>query len=220
MIYREFENSPELTSDVATLLTEYFTSACGLILPGGTTPFSVYEELRQNPPKAGDDLHIMLSDERYVPIVHESSNYGRMVPMFDAIGTDTSRLLHVDTDLPFDEAVDGYGESVSRFISDGGTISLALLGLGVDGHTASLFSDQHIESGCGKCAVGVVGPDQLQRISLTAEVIRRAERIIFVVSGQKKKDIVGDILINPFAITAGKVIDGASEVEMWYSLYD
>jgi len=51
----------------------------------------------------------------------------------------------------------------------------------VDGHTASLFSDQHIESGCGKCAVGVVGPDQLQRISLTAEVIRRAERIIFVV---------------------------------------
>src|SRR3974377_2359607 len=109
-----------------------------IMLSGGHTPLTAYRTLGARLPAHDERLHILFSDERYVPSDSEASNYRQARPLLDALALRPQSLLRVRTELPLGEAAADYERSLEALLRSGVPISLGLLGLGADGHTASL----------------------------------------------------------------------------------
>lgn len=216
---REFENRGALESAAYQLLESALCESAGerkvIMLTGGSTPFGVYEQLRLSGKRAASGVTVMLSDERYVPIEDETSNYGRMLPMLEALGVDEA--LHVDSSVPIAVAASRYEQAVQDVIDSQLSFELGILGLGGDGHVAALFSQEQIDSGKERLAVAVNRPDGMTGISLTPAVLCKFKRLVFWVCGGSKQDAVDALEHEPFRIPAGIALDAAPNVELWYS---
>jgi 6-phosphogluconolactonase/glucosamine-6-phosphate isomerase/deaminase len=92
-----------------------------------------------------------------------------------------------------------------------GPSALGLLGLGADGHTASLFNQEQLSQARGKLAIAVDRPDGLQGISVTPEVLSRVAQPVFLVTGADKHAIVEDFLRSDSALVARQVRGGLSQ---------
>jgi len=221
MQYREFPDFRLLGLETANLLKEHFSvnldTGHAVILPGGNTPLAVYEMLKSDPPRIDRELHVILSDERYVPMESPKSNYHRVKGLLDSVDIPESCRLTVDTNLDLNVAAATFDGKISSFFSSGGRITLALLGLGTDGHTASLFTERDLQDSGGKNAIVVNGPDGLERVSLAPAVIRAAGKIIFLAAGPDKSSVVEKFCNSPVDTVAGKAVAGGPEAEMWYS---
>ena len=137
--------------------------------------------------------------------------------MVHALGVDESRVMRVHTELPLDEAADRYDEALSRYVEKGGRITLGLLGLGADGHVASLFDKQDLRRGTDRYAIAVPlknGPD---RVSVTRNLLLKVESLVFLVAGREKADVVEKILNEPGSTVTGQAVRGISQTELWYS---
>lgn len=188
----------------------------GLMLAGGTTPLAAYQMLTAQPPAPlNPDLHVLFSDDRHVPPDQPQSNYGQILPMLRAWGLPDDHILRVHGETPLAHATATYGEQVDRFIAKGGHIELGLLGLGADGHTASLFNAQHIAEGQVGWTLAVQRPDGLNGVSVTPRLLREVKRIIFVVNGAGKKDMATRLAREPQTVTAGQAVAGHRAVELW-----
>jgi 6-phosphogluconolactonase len=104
---------------------------------------------------------------------------------------------------------------IGRFLGAGGVIPLGLLGLGADGHTASLFSTDHIAQGQDAWAQSVPRPDGLHGVSVTARLLREVQQLIFVVSGRGKREMAHRLMHQPDTVTAGRAVAGHRAVEVW-----
>ncbi len=187
------------------------------MLPGGNTPFTIYRLIRDNPPKIDNRLHIMLSDERYVPPFSADSNFGRMGSMFSALKISATRVFHPDCELPLKECAEKYNLNLSNYLENGGIITLALLGVGIDGHTASLFDHNSLTRGKQACAIAVKRDDGPDRISVTKNLISRIKRIVFLCAGVEKAGIVEKMEQNPNGVIAARAVENVENVELWYS---
>jgi 6-phosphogluconolactonase/glucosamine-6-phosphate isomerase/deaminase len=125
-------------------------------------------------------------------------------------------MLGVRTVLKPEAAADDYGRRVASFLDAGGHISLALLGLGSDGHTASLFSVQDMEAAQGRTAVAVHRAPPPHRVSLTPDILARCRKVVFLVAGEAKTDIVHRILQAPGSVVAAQAVRRAPDVELWF----
>ncbi len=170
-----FDSVEAMEHQARQLLEEHFQyEASGphaVMLTGGRTPVGLYRDLAAAPPVANDQLHILVSDERHVPLDSPDCNYSHMSEMVQGIGVDDSRVIRVHTELELDEAADRYDRELTAFLDSGGRITLGILGLGADGHVASLFSFDDIDRGVGRNAISVprtLGPD---RISVTSDLL-------------------------------------------------
>lgn len=219
MKYTEFENKKELEAAGFALLKEGFcqgsSSPRGIMLTGGSTPFGVYDALAQSGIQADPDVHVYLSDERYVPLDTGDSNFGRMQPMLDALSI--QHRYSVDSGVPPAVAASRYNNDLSQLVEKQIPLPLGILGLGGDGHVAALFSEDDIARARGQLAVAVHRPDGMVGISLTPEMLCRVERLVFWVCGQSKADAVDALLHRPSEIPAGLALEGAPQVELWYS---
>lgn len=173
-------------------------------LSGGATPVSFYK--RMSAP--GRDLpwdrtHIFLTDERCVTFDDGDSNYG----MIDAIllrhvPIPPGNIHAVQTSLEPLAAAAGYEAEMRAFfgLEDGEFpgFDLILLGLGEDGHTASLFpGDAAVaEKRRFAAAVSRAAPDH-DRVTLTLPVINRSSAVIFLVAGKNKAAILKAVLDGP-----------------------
>lgn len=216
---RCWSTANELAAAVADRLTEAAltvrSAPAALMLAGGTTPLAAYARLTSHPPTVFSGLHVLFSDDRHVPAESPHSNYGQIAPMLKAWALPDERILRVHGEQPLELATTRYASDIGRFLDAGGVIPLGLLGLGADGHTASLFSAEHIARGQDGWAQSVQRPDGLNGVSVTPRLLREVQHLIFVVSGRGKREMAHRLVHQPATLTAGQAVAGHRAVEVW-----
>jgi 6-phosphogluconolactonase len=168
-------------------------------LAGGSTPRAAYEELG---PLVGDwdGVHLWFGDERCVPPDDEEANVRMVRESLRAPRAIEHRILG---ELGPDEAAARYEEELGETVLD-----VALLGLGPDGHTASLFPDNPALDARG-VAVGVRGSPKPppERVSLTLNKLNSARAIILLTSGAEKRPALERVLAGPDPATPASLLD-------------
>jgi 6-phosphogluconolactonase len=189
-------------------------------LSGGKTPVILYEALaRERTDPAWKNTHIFLADERYVPRDHPDSN-GRLVreSLINRLQVKIGSLHGVETERAGpEEAAQKYQDDLYAFFGSRGSMpvfDLVLLGIGKDGHTASLFSGSPALDETARLAVPVQGNNIPHvRITLTLPVLNSAEEVIFFVTGKEKAAMLGNILNQGFEVPAARVCPGHGLLE-------
>ncbi len=216
-----FDHLEEMEQAARALLVEHFRLADAephaVMLTGGSTPQGLYRSLAAAPDSADDRLHLLISDERHVPLDSPANNFATMRPMIDAWRIDDSRVLRVHTELPLQESADRYDAELASFFKQGGRITLGILGLGADGHAASLFNANDLNRSKERFAIAVPRHEGPDRISVTPDLLAKSERLIFLVAGPKKAAIVEKITSDPETVIAAQAVQGTSQVELWYA---
>jgi 6-phosphogluconolactonase len=156
-----------------------------IAVSGGSTPGPAYEEAARLAPD-WSRAELWFADERCVRPDDERSNY-RLVRerLLDRLERPPGVEHRVRGELPAERAADEY-EAELRGVG----LELVLLGLGADGHTASLFPNDPALEEEGRNAVAVRRPD-VDRVTLTLPVMRGAAAVLFLVVGGDKADAVG-----------------------------
>lgn len=188
------------TAEAAVTRTGRFT----LALSGGRTPGRLYARLASPPFRARIDwarVQVFWGDERCVPADHPDSNYRlaweRLLSRVPIPPGQIHRMQGEEPD-PERAAEDYEGELRRVFRLEAGDrprFDLILLGLGADGHTASLFpGSPALNETTRLVVVGGAGPDGVHRLTLTLPVFNAAARVIFLVSGKEKGDALSAVL--------------------------
>ena len=189
--------------------------ATAIMLSGGTTPLPAYRALASRPLPHDERLHILFTDERYVPIDSEASNYHQARPLLEALALPPQALLRVHIELPLEQAAADYEQRLAALLSSGVHIGLGLLGLGADGHTASLFTAADLERAHGRFALAVHRPDGLSAVSVTPGLLAAVREPLFVVTARGKHDALSALAAQDPALTAWRAVQGCGEVELW-----
>jgi 6-phosphogluconolactonase len=202
-------------------LTERLAAAIGapaggaVMLSGGTTPLPAYRALGARPPPHAPGLAVLFSDDRYVPADSPSSNYHQSRPLLDALALPEARVLRVRTELALAEAAADYERRLDELIATGARVGLGLLGLGAEGHTASLFSAADLARARGHRAIPVQRPDGLSAVSVTPEFLAHVREPVFVAAGAGKHAAVEALLAGDPQLTAWAAVQGCAGVELW-----
>jgi 6-phosphogluconolactonase len=186
-----------------------------VMLSGGRTPLPAYREVAVRKPTPAAQLHVFFSDDRYVPVTSESSNYFQSRQLVNALALPEPQVLRVRTELPLEQAAADYERQLAAMLESGVRITLGLLGLGADGHTASLFNPAHLEQARGKLAIGVQRPDGLQGVSVTPELLSKVAEPLFLVTGADKHAIVEEFLKSDSRLIARHAVAGCPKAEIW-----
>lgn len=184
-------------------------STVSIALSGGSTPRSIYsliaERAKTIPQGGGEDgridwrkVHLFFGDERCVPPDDKDSNY-RMVreSLLSNSGLGAARVHRVKAELAPEEAARQYEEDLRQHFGAGmPAFDLILLGLGPDGHTASLFPNTAALGVADRFVVANEVPQQKStRITFTFPVLNNAKEVLFLVSGEEKSSALCHALI-------------------------
>jgi 6-phosphogluconolactonase len=185
------------------------------MLSGGSTPIPAYLALARRAVQPAPGLHILYSDDRYVPSSDAASNYHQTAPLIDALGLPEDQVLRVRTELPLAQAADDYDRRLAALDRRGVAPELGLLGLGADGHTASLFDADDVARARGRRALAVHRPDGRDAVSVSPAVLARVAQLVFVVAGAEKRNALARLLARDPALTAWQAIRGREVIEIW-----
>ncbi len=159
-----------------------------IALSGGSSPGIVYKKLALSQNIDWSKVELYQVDERYVPENSENSNAGMIreaLPHAEFHGFDSGK--------PIKRALESY-EKMLRKLSPP-LFDLVILGLGEDGHTASLFPHGPELEVLNHLTVHSISPDGIKdRLSLTFPAIMSTQKIIFLIRGAHKKSIVARLL--------------------------
>jgi 6-phosphogluconolactonase/glucosamine-6-phosphate isomerase/deaminase len=221
MQFEKFPSAEKLTEAVADLLAAEFVRRSEqprlVMLAGGRTPLGAYAQIVARGLTADANLYLCLSDERHVQLTSPDSNAGQLLKLVKALKLPFNRQLFPNTAMPLTEAVRDWGEQLGNFLRRGGTLPLGILGLGADGHTASLFSLDDVLRGHDRLTQAVRRPSGPERISLTADLLMKFERLVIVTAGADKLPMVERLRTTPMMIPAGMVTIRAPRGECWYA---
>lgn len=214
---RRFPSRAALDAALAQRLGQALCAngASAIMLSGGTTPLPAYRALARGPLPHDDRLHILFSDERYVPSDSDASNYHQSRPLLDALALPATAVARVRAELPLDEAAADYERQLAALLDSGVRIGLGLLGLGADGHTASLFGAADLERARGHLAIAVHRPDGMSAVSVTPDLLSRVEELLFVVAGSGKQDALRALSAQDPNLTAWRAVQGCPRVALW-----
>ena len=170
-------------------------------LAGGTTPRRAYELLSSDQFRQRVDwahVHLFFGDERMVPADSDQSNY-RMVraALISRVALPNENVHPIAGDIAAAHSARAYEAELKKFFGAGQLprFDLMWLGMGVDGHTASLFHGGDGSPGDPDWVVATVNPDSGQaRVSLSLKVINCAARIDFLVTGKDKAATLAKVL--------------------------
>jgi 6-phosphogluconolactonase len=172
------------------------------VLSGGNTPKSLYELLAEESYKRLVDwnsIHFFWGDERCVPPDDPSSNYGMAYRVFlSKLKMKASNVHRMAGELhDHDAAAAAYEDEIRNTIPGGiPSLDLVLLGMGGDGHTASLFPNSAWDD--ARLVVANYVPKlQSHRLSMTPRLLNGARTIIFLVSGADKAKALSVVLEDP-----------------------
>ncbi len=172
-------------------------------LSGGSTPRGMYRLLAASPALSEvpwERTHLFWADERCVPANHPESNFGAAWRDFLHVLPLPHENIHcIRGDFPPEEAAEAYELELRRFFQLGEgefpIFDLVFLGVGKDGHTASLFPDAGAAPDESRLAMAVKGgTPNIGRVTLTYPVLNRARQIVFLVAGREKAEVVKALL--------------------------
>jgi 6-phosphogluconolactonase len=198
-----YVDRPALVAAAVDLVVERVRTAiaerqsCSIALSGGSTPQPLYAALatRDLP---WSQIQIYWGDERYVPPAHPESNYGMAKQVWlDLVPIPAENIHPMPTNLAEPSlAADTYDrEILTHFGLEGGSIpsfDVILLGMGDDGHTASLFPHTAALSVLDRL-VTVGDKDGQPRLTFTSTLINQARSVIFLVSGASKRPALAEV---------------------------
>ena len=227
------EDADALSRAVAERFVRLTTDAlrergrCSVALSGGSTPQAVFELLAVEPFRSRvlwDQIDFFWGDERHVPVEHPDSNY-RMAAeaMLSKVPVRPTKIHRIHSEIPDAalaaheyettlRAAFGHPEGIPRF-------DLMWLGLGGDGHTASLFpGTAALDERRHLCVANWVAKLDAFRLTMTLPIINASRSTLFVVQGTEKAAIVDKVLGNhaspPFPAQLVQPSDG----DLWWML--
>lgn len=168
-------------------------------LVGGKTPAPIYRLLAENKNVDWAKTEVFLVDERMVPRDNDKSN-SRMIRESLYAGANEINLVYFHdfmTELPVDETIDQYREEFSLVPEE--QLDVVILGVGPDGHFASIFpgwlekSSKFYGEGGTAMLSQTEAFDVMERITLTAEIIKKARKILIVMKGKEKLAVLKEI---------------------------
>ncbi len=166
-----------------------------IALAGGNTPAALYRLLASPPYVAEIDWprwHVLWGDERCVPPDHPDSNYGMARrTLLDHVSIPESHVHRMHGEDDPTAAADAYAATLADALAPDGRLDLALLGVGDDGHTASLFPDTASLAETDRpVAANWVPHLATHRITLTLPALNRARHVAVLATGADKADAV------------------------------
>jgi 6-phosphogluconolactonase len=170
-------------------------------LAGGNTPKPVYERLTREPYRSSvqwQNVEVYFGDERCVSPDSEQSNF-RMAreAMLSTLPIPEKNIFRIRGEINPNQAAIEYGQLLKDRFGDGG-LDLILLGMGPDGHTASLFPQtEALNETRHRCVANYVEKLKSWRVTMTAGFINRAAVVMFMVSGADKAQRVAQVLEGP-----------------------
>lgn len=198
-----FKNKQEVAEDFSKHLQQLINGdqPVHIALSGGSTPKAIFDYMAE---KFGNDInwgnaHLYWGDERCVPPTDGESNYkmtvDHLLSKIDFPESNIHRVLGEDD--PKTEAI-RYGKILSENLSSSNGIpqfDLVILGMGDDGHTASVFPFQmELWDSENNCEVAQHPESGQNRVTITGKVINEAKEVAFLVTGGGKKEKVEEII--------------------------
>lgn len=225
---RVLDDGPALVRAVADAFIECASRAVDararfdVALAGGSTPAELYRALaRADPAPPWVRTQLWFGDERCVPSAHPDSNY-RMAheTLLGPVGLSDERVHRVETELEPEVAAARYEADIRAAFPEGMPhFDLVLLGVGEDGHTASLFPDTSALDERTRLVVANWVPKlSAHRITFTFPLLEAARAIWVLAVGERKGAIVREVLEGPldprrFPVQAARPTNG--EIVWW-----
>lgn len=192
-----------------------------LSLSGGSTPKLLFKTLAQAPFNTEvkwENLHFWWGDDRMVAPTDPESNYGEVQKLlFDHIQIPAENIHRIRGEMPVEQELARFSQELTACVPDL-AFDWIILGMGTDGHTASLFPNQ-TDFTDQNVAVVAKHPETGQlRISKTATLLEKAKRITYLVTGSSKSKILKEIQTTdaeklPYPAAKIKAKNGITE---WY----
>ena len=227
-----FPSPEELAGAVAKEFQKAAAAARGsgkifsVALSGGNTPKILFDRLAS--PEIAETIpweaaHLFWGDDRCVPPGHPESNYGMTrQTLLEKIAIPKENIHRIHGEAEPEKEIQRYAKEIRETLGTEGVprFDWILLGLGADGHTASLFPGSVIKEDSHRVCGATEHPDTGQkRITLTLRTINHAARVLFLAAGSSKAEMTGRILRRPLhdpkEYPAGRVNPGRGKVE-WY----
>jgi 6-phosphogluconolactonase len=185
-----------------------------LVLSGGSTPRLLYEELASQPIASSIDwqhTHLFWGDERFLPPDHPDSNFSlAFESLISKVDLPPENINRVPTEIGSAQTTaEEYEKLLRKFFPPAvgseqepyfPSFDLVLLGLGQDGHTASLFPGEAALEESDRWVLAVAGAKAsppVERITLTLPAINKARYVIFLASGSHKREVFQQVVNNP-----------------------
>jgi len=172
-----------------------------IALSGGSTPKALYELLAREPYRSQIDwsrVQVFFGDERCVPPDDPQSNY-RMASeaLLSKVPIPPANVYRMKGEIDPQAAATEYGQILKEKFGDGG-LDLTLLGMGDDGHTASLFpGTPALHEAKHRCVPNYVDKFKMWRITMTAPFLNRSTSVLILASGAGKAQRLKEVLKGP-----------------------
>lgn len=193
-----YNNQNEFTQDAAAAIEDFMIwklqeeESVSIALSGGSSPLPIYKALANNKKIEWNKVELFMVDERYVSPNSQDSNF-KMIEETLLSKIEPIKFFHAfNTHLPVETSAEEYDdllESRGKKCFD-----LVILGMGEDGHTASLFPESEALKEKTKLVTTSHSPDGLERLTITLPAIFTAEKVMFLIQGKNKKKKVAALL--------------------------
>lgn len=198
------------------------------VLTGGSSPLRMYEllatDFRDRIP--WDRVDLFWGDDRYVAPDDPSSNQGvAFETLIDYVPISDANVYPMPTGTkPAEAAAQQYAETIKGYFGNQPpSFDLILLGLGPDGHLASLFPENHPERQLNNpeevpWVEAIMAPERVSprpRLTMTFPLINQAKRVLFIVPGAAKQDAVANIVKSGEASLPGAYVNAQDNLT-WY----
>ena len=199
-IYGDYESMSRAGADLFADISLQAIKERGVFctaLSGGTTPRLAYRMLAQEPLRsmvAWDKVQVFWGDERCVPLGSPMSNEGMArETLLSRVPLKESNIHPIRCAQSPEKSAAEYGTDLTDFFAGEPVFDLVLLGLGENGHTASLFPGSPALHDTDHLTASVFASD-VYRVTITARVINHARHVAFLVSGSSKAGILKEII--------------------------
>lgn len=196
----------QATADLMIKISKQVIESRGkfvLSLSGGTTPECLYSLLAKPPYRdqiLWNKTFVFWGDERFVPSNNKLNNANMAKALLlDHINISAININPIPVDLEPDEAAKKYEGVITKFFGkETPRFDLIFLGLGENGHTASLFPGSDVVFENTRLVREVYVTEQrMYRITMTPPLINKAHNIVFLVEGENKAEILKTVLVGP-----------------------
>jgi 6-phosphogluconolactonase len=174
---------------------------------GGNTPILMFEKLAKLTAINWNHVNIFIVDERYVNTTHEDSNFYQLNKhLLSKIEIPNDNIHHIKYLDNIQKSITDYKQQIKEtFNLKQGEIpkfDLIHLGIGEDGHTASLFNNQKKDN---KQLIIKTENIKYKRITFNYNILNNAENILFLAAGKRKQQVIKEIMTNSKQYPAGLI---------------
>jgi 6-phosphogluconolactonase len=199
-IVTTFESDAKMYESAMTICVNQILDTVGenglarIALSGGQTPLPLYKKLFQNPFIEPESIELYQTDERFVPDNSSDSNKYNIIQTLGENKNYFKELNFFDTSLSIEDSVSNYFDCIDNL--DGPLFDLTILGVGEDGHLASLFPKGNYLNGFQPCVhYSKLKSTKLQdRVTVSLNSLLKSSMILVLLTGENKRHVIPEIL--------------------------